>query len=429
MKKIVLLILIYFSYILLGLALTNRSIPNQEGYFELSWNFSYIDFKKTLLSPAVTPLNFFVAHLIHVLTKISLSNAWKVMDLSASGGIVVFLIHIYWTKNKSKNLVFMLLPPLIIFSSIGFIYSFTSMSGEGMTILFAMLGVYNWQNKKFLTATFLFSLSFLAKYTIYLIGPGIIIWTLLNIKSYSKSEIRKIVIAGTFFLILFFTYHYLKNFGDFKLHTQYINDLTGKAIITNFPYYFFAISLGAPIIAIFSYLNPNFRNIYFLCALSALIMLLRRYFYWNHPQQVISFLMLYFFSHPKSISWIKSKYAFLQLIFSISLLLIMPLISRENPIFYKHMTTTESFKIDNEIYRDYHSGKIGYYLNRRFDEQFPNYEISYSGPEIDSIIRQTEYIVIPTFLGMPDYLKRLNQCRYFYQNQIGLNTIYKVVCR
>lgn len=91
------------------------------------------------------------------------------------------------------------------------------------------------------------------------------------------------------------------------------------------------------------------------------------------------------------------------------------------------MTTTESRAIEAEIKKDYHGGQIGYYFNRGFAESFPHYEISYMEPTWDFVIEDTEYVVVPSN-GLPFHLTNFKQCRYTFYTQVGMNTIYKVLC-
>ncbi len=418
---------LFCAIIGLGLFLSNNSIPNQEGYFEGAWKLSHINFTDAILSPATTPLIFLTGMLIERVLGISLANAWKIMDLVFAGFIGVFLIYVYWKTHKPTQLFDLATPVFIILSSLGFIYSFTSMSGEGMPIFFALVGIYLWQKRSFKTASLLFILSFLSKFTLYLIAPGVGIWTLVQLKSYSKKEIREIVIASMMFLAVFFTYHTIKQWGDIKLQTQYISNFSPSIILNNFPIFFIAVLLGAPLVAFFAFVYPSISNVFWLAGFSSLIMLSRRYFYWNHPQQIIVFWMLYFFSHQKSKEFLQKRFILLQIIFSLFLVNLLPVTIGNNLIFYKHITKQESFAIDNEIKKDYHGGKIGYYLNRRFDEPFPNYEISYMEHDWDFVVEDTEYIVVPTGL-IPEQIVRHKQCRLIYYATVKRNMIYQVKC-
>lgn len=421
------LIIVFFLVIGTGFLLSYGSIPNQEGYVELSWNLNHLNFRETLFHPMTTPLNFLVALVIERILSTSTAAAWKIMDLTFAGFIAVFITKVYWNNTKPKLLFDKFMPVLIITTSVGFIYSFTSMSGEGMPVFFALLGVYYWNKKRFIRASLLFILSFLSKYTIYLIAPGLILWTVFQLKYYSKKELKQIFVAGILFLSSFFLYHSLKQWVDFKLHLPYISNLSPQIILNNFPPYLMAIIMGAPIIAIFSFLYPSFTNLFWLCGFSCLIMLLRRYFCWNHSQQIITFWMLYFFSHPNIHKILQKRFMLLQSIFFFSLIVLLPINSGGLPIFYKHITKYDSYKIEEEINRDYHGGKVGYYGNRRFDVPFPNYEISYMAPDWDFVIKDTEYVVIPS-IGIPGRLLDFKECKYIYYKQIGLNAIYKVDC-
>ena len=199
MQKL-LLVTAFVTVLVSGFALSWKSIPNQEGYTEIFWNVSHIDFSEIIRSPSITPLNFLVAIVIERTLHLSVANVWKLMDLIFAGSTALFLTHIYLQKYSPKTLFHKLAPIIIIVSSVGFVYSFTSMSGEGMPVFFALLGLYYWQKRSFILATLCFITSFLAKYTIYLIGPGVLIWTLMSLRTFSRKDIRQLFISTMLFL-------------------------------------------------------------------------------------------------------------------------------------------------------------------------------------------------------------------------------------
>lgn len=422
-----LFISIFLIYICIGLYLSKESIPNQEGYFELSWNLIYINFEKFITAPNVTPLIFLISAAIHKTLNISLSSSWKIMDLIFSGFSLLFLTFIYWQEQKPKKIFEKLIPALLIFTSVGFVYSFTSGSGEGLPTFFALAGVYFWQKRKFEIAVLIFAISYLSKYTMYLIAPGLLVWTLLNFRNYQKKEIIRIFISGFFLLLFAIFYLSFKNWGDLALQIPYIDDFSVAKASHYFYFYFFVFLVGAPIVAIFYFLKPSV-NIFWIIALSAFIMLIRRYFYWNHSQQIIIFALAYVLTHKEASKFLNFKTLTLQFIFAISILSILPIYSYNLPLFHKHITTEESKLIETEIYKDYHGGRVGYYLNRRFDEPFAAYEISYMGTSSKSLIEDTEYVVIPTVSGIPSQLLSYTECKYTFYEQVQQNTIYKVQC-
>ncbi len=308
-------VLIFLAFLAVGLFISKDSIPNQEGYFELGWKISHIDFGGILKNAAITPLNFLVAVIIERLFHISVASSWKLMDLTFSALLGTFLAYLYGKRHRSNTFMPKILSAIVIITSVGYIYSFTSMSGEGMPLFFAATGLYFWQKKSFVPATLLFILSFLSKFTIYLVAPGIFIWTILNIRYFSRKNLMQLFVMSIFFASIFIVYHSSKNWADIKLQSLYINNFSPWIILNNIPPYFLALLLGAPLVVIFTFLNPSVRNLYFTAAVSAGIMLLRRYFYWNHPQQIIVFMMLYFFTDSKAKIFLQKKYVFLQLIF------------------------------------------------------------------------------------------------------------------
>ena len=395
----------------------------------MAWNLSYIDFKKTIMSAAVTPISFLVPYFLHKGIPISLALLWKLTDLFFAGLSASFLTYVYWKAHKPKSLLEKLSPLVILLTSTGFIYSFTSMSGEGVPIFFGLLGVYYVSQKNYFFAFITLTICMLSKFTFYLIAPGIAIWGLLNLRNFNKEEIRKIIFYSSLFILVFLSYHSFKNWVDIKLQFAYIDSVIPTSIVYNFPYYFLVLILGAPIITVFSILNPSFRNIFFLAAFGALIMLLRRYFYWNHPQQILMFLALYFFSSEKAKLFINKGNLLIQAAIFVSIISIFPIYAKTIPLFYKHQSVGESRQIENDILKDYHGGKVGYYLNRAFDEPFPTYEISYMSEEQYYDVVESEYVVIPTAIGVPAQLRKYPLCEFKYHKQTENNTIYKVACQ
>jgi len=396
----------------------------------MAWHLSYIDFKTTIMSAAVTPISFLVPYFLHKIVPISLALLWKLTDLFFAGLSASFLTCVYWNAQKPKTSWQKLAPLAILLTSMGFTYSFTSMSGEGIPIFFGLLGVYSIYRKNYFLAFIALTICMLSKFTFYLIAPGLLVWGLLNLKNFDNKEIRKILFYLSLFVLIFIAYHSSKNWADIKLQFGYINDIIPTGIVSNFPYYFLALILGAPIITMFSILNLSFRNIFFLTALSALFMLLRRYFYWNHPQQIIMFLALYFFSNEKAKLFITRGNILIQAAIFMSVILIFPIYATGTiPIFFKHQSVNESRQIEKEILKDYKGGKVGYYLNRSFDESFPTYEISYISNEQYHDVKDSEYVVIPTIIGLPFQLRNFDQCIYEFYYQTKSNSVYKVRCK
>lgn len=414
------------SVITLGFLLSWKSIPNQEGYFEAAWKLSHLDFGGSLLDPSVTPLNFLVSTLLERTLHISLTNAWKLMDLFFCGLLVVFFLNVY-SKTHTFSFIHNFAAYVVCLSTFGLIYSFTSASGEGMPIFFSVLGVYAWQKRSFIQASLLFVLAFLSKYTFYLIAPGVFLWTLLNIKNFSKKDFQKLCIGVSIIGSILLLYHGMKHWTELRLQLRYVNNFSPLVFTNNFLIYLLAVVLGAPLIALFAILNPQFTNLFWITSLSSIFILSRRYFYWNHVQQIISFLLLFVFTHPKAKEFLKWRFIILQIIFSVFLFNFLPVNFASYTIFPKHMTIDESRAIEKEISKNYHGGQVGYYLNRRFDEPFPNYEISYMDPSWDFVIEDTEYVVIPG-QGIPRPLPEFKQCGYIFYQQVGTNSIYKVGC-
>ncbi len=66
-------------------------------------------------------------------------------------------------------------------------------------------------------------------------------------------------------------------------------------------------------------------------------------------------------------------------------------------------------------------------MNRRFDELFPTYEISYMDPSWDFIINDTKYVVVPG-IGLPRQLTNFKNCIYIFYRQVGPESIFRVNC-
>lgn len=425
-KRIVLMILI--SYIFIGFALSWNSIPNQEGYFEASWNLAHIDFKKTLLSPGITPLNYLTVAAIEKYLHISLFNAWKLMDLFFGGLMITFLTHIFWQYQKPDSFIKRLIPICVSFSSLGLLYLSTSMTGEGPAIFFALIATYYWWKNKLSYATLFFLVSFFSKYTVYLIAPGIIFWTLINFRKYSAIERKQILLFGVLFMSIFLLYQYLKNWGDIKLQSSYSSSfLTVEKVTSNLPPFIISLLLGAPLVVLFFINYPSISNIFTLAGISSLLILTRHYFYWHYPLQIIPFLTLYAFTHQKAKEFFKLRALTLQFILSLSVITLLPVTFGNQTIFPKHITFAETKIVEDKIKEKYSGGKIGYYMNRPFNEPFPSYEISYMEKNWDFQIEDTEYIVVPG-LGLPRQLTKYDQCKYFFVSQVGMNSLFEVNC-
>ncbi len=427
MKNLLLSLFICLVVITVGFLLSWKSIPNQEGYFEAAWKLSHLDFSKSLLDPSVTPLNFLVSTLIERSLHISLTNAWKLMDLFFCGLLVIVFTNIY-SKSSFSHFSFQFFVPLIIsLSSLGFIYSFTSASGEGMPIFFSVVGVYLWQKRSFVPANLLFILALLSKYTFYLIAPGIFLWTLFNFKTFTKKDIQNMFFGISLLVSILVLYHGIKHWEEIKLQLRYVNNTSPLIFINNFAIYLFAALLGAPLLLLFTFLNPQINNLFLLTAISSMLILSRRYFYWNHVQQIVSFLLLFLFTHPKAREFLQLRSVALQVLFTFIIIIFLPITAGSFTLFPKQLTIYESQAVDREIMKDFHGGNIGYYLNRRFDEPFPNYEISYMDPSWDFVMDDTEYVVLP-LPGIPRQLTSFKQCQYIFHQQVGTNSIYKVMC-
>lgn len=394
---------------------------------EIAWNLIYVDFKKIILQPGITPLNYILIFIIVKLLQVSITNAWKIMDLVFGGLTMTFLVKFAWEKVKPKKNLDFLIPTLLIISSLGLIYPLTSMTGEGPSVFFTVLGLYLWSKKFFIKASLFFILALLSKYTIYLVLPGIILWTILQWKLYSSKDRKKVVLAFLSFICIFFLYHALKNWGDIIYQNKFTGNPSLSVLKSNLLPFFLSLLFGAPIITTFAVINPSLKNIFWLAGLSSLLMLQRRYYYWHYPLQILPFWTLYFLSYKQENKLLILKLIILQIIFTISLFSLLPIYTNKTTIIPKHITQNESFAIDRVILQNYHGGKIGYYLNKRYDEPFPNYEISYLEPNWDFVIEDTEYVVIP-FFGIPQQLLNYKQCNYIYYQQVGFNTIYRVVC-
>ncbi len=141
------------------------------------------------------------------------------------------------------------------------------------------------------------------------------------------------------------------------------------------------------------------------------------------------FMALYFFIHPKSKHFMKWSLVLIQIVITISIIYILPLEGEIQAIFPKHMKYDEARLVEKHILEDFHGGKVGYYLNRPFDEPYSAYEISYSQADWGTTLLQTEYVVIPTKVGIPSVLFNQPSCKYIFDFQTENNIIYKLSCK
>jgi hypothetical protein len=137
--------------------------------------------------------------------------------------------------------------------------------------------------------------------------------------------------------------------------------------------------------------------------------------------------MLYVITTPEIYKKITIRGIFLQIVFAFCLYAVLPIKIAGAEVYPLHQSIYESFAIESAILKNYHGGQVGYYLNRRFDEPFPNYEISYMKPDWNFIMDQTEYIVVPN-AGLPDQVLNFTECRYVFYKQVGSQSIYQVNC-
>lgn len=426
--RFTLLIFTFFSILILGFLLSWDSLPDQEGYFEMSWNLVYHDFGKILMTGFVTPLNFFVVTLIHKLTSVSLSNSWKIMDLSAGGVLGAFLVWVFWRHQKPQKFIDLIKPIAIMVGSFCFVYPLTSMTGEGLAVCFAAVAIYFFSQKKYHLATPLFILSFLSKYTIYLITPGIILWVILKRNTLSADDKKNLIRSLVIFLTVFFTYHFIKNWADIRLQSAYNTQFNPLYLLSNLPFFMITLGLGTPLLLWFVFSNFSFSNLFILASFSALVMMLRRYFFWHYPVQIVPFLVLYAFTHKNALVFFSWRRIIVQLTLMIALIHLLPIQFGKTTIFPKKTTISTMKKVDLEIQKDYKGGKVGYYQNRRFDETWPHYEISYLDPSWDFEIQASEYVVIPTALGIPAQLTQFENCQYIFVKKVETQSIYRVKC-
>lgn len=422
----------YISYvsaflvvIVIGLLMSWKSIPNQEGYYEVSWNLTYLDFKKYILWDIVTPINFLLPYLLVKITPLSLANAWKIIDLFFGGLVAVFLSYQANKRNQFIKFSDMLKTPLLIAGSIGAILPLTSMTGEGLSVLVSLLGLHAWISNSFILGGLLFCVAFLSKYTIYLILPGIGIWTLMNWLTFTQAQRRRIIFSGVMLLSAFFLYQSLKNWGDILSQAGLSNVLYGFK--SNPPYFIVVLVIGSPIILTLSLLKPNLKHLFWICSLSAFICFQTRYLIWHYPYQIIPLLFYFVLTQPGLMKLISYRMILLQLVFTLCLYLTLPL-KIDNIILYpKHVTYDEMNKVAEIIKTSYSGGKVGYYMNRPFDEPFPVYEISYMDPSSRFQIEQTEYVVLPNGI-IPQILTSFPGCELRFVKTVQLDSIYKVTC-
>lgn len=430
--KRLLLIVTFAAVFTLGFLLSWDSIANQAGYTEIAWYISHIDFTKHILQSAFAPLNYLFVVGLERLAGISIGNAWKITDLTFGGLLSMFLVNQYWSTRKPKTLLEHLLPLLTICGTFGLIYSLTSMTGEGTSIFFAVVSVYYWQKRKFLIAVPFLYLSFLSKYTLYLIAPGVFLWTLIHFRELLRKQKFLLILALALLLTGIFSYNFVKHFRDITGQSTYSGNFSltvflSQKLPVNMPLFLLALVLGAPLATSFVILQPGITNIYWLSGISSLFVLNTRYFDWYYPVEIIPFFLLYLFTHPQNQRFLKFETALLQILLATLIALHLPLEVAKRPLFPKHVTKFESFALEEIIKSEYKGGKIGFYQNVRTDFPYPAYDIAYLDPAWDFVIEDTEFVVLP-WGPVPERLTNFKHCQFMFWKFVEPYQIYKVSC-
>lgn len=432
LMKHVLKLVVFFGFLGLGFYTSWASIANQAGYTEIAWQISHIDFTKHLLQSAYTPLNYFFVVFLERTFHISIGNAWKLTDLFFGGLLATLLTHVFWTSQNVRSYKQLFIPVIMIAGTFGLYYNLTSMTGEGPAVFFAVFGIYWWWKHKFIPAAFLFLLSFFSKYTVFLIGPALALWTIGSWPKFNSPERKKLIVAILLGISVFTIYYGMKNWRDLTEQSVYSGSFSVQTLLEtrlreHLPRFTLALFLLAPIATVFALVFPQPFNLFWLASLSSLLMLNTRYFDWYFPVEIIPFLLLYLFSHPKFMQLHPLRIGMIQLVFTVVLFMQLPLSMGLKTIIPRHITKYDSFAIENEIRKDYHGGKIAFYQNVRTDFPLPAYDVAYLDPAWDFVLEDTEYAVLPVG-PVSSRLTDFENCRFIYHTYIGQAMIYKVTC-
>lgn len=214
--------------------------------------------------------------------------------------------------------------------------------------------------------------------------------------------------------------------GDISAQTIVSSKLAG--FVANPRYFIIALFLGSPIVFVISLLKPSFRHLFWLAGLSAFVVFQSRYFMWHYSYQIVPFLIYYVMTQPQLVRLISYRILVLQVFLTICLYISLPIKVDTITILPKHNTYYDMQAVQREIENNgYKGGKIGYYMNRPFDEPFPAYEISYMDPSWRFQIEGTEYVVLPNDF-VPPILTSFPGCELQFVKTVRLNSIYKVSC-
>lgn len=231
------------------------------------------------------------------------------------------------------------------------------------------------------------------------------------------------------FLVIFFTYHAIKDWADIRLQAAYNSHFSPLYLLSNVPFFTVSLTLGAPLFLWFVLANFSISNLFLLASISAFAMLLRRYFFWHYPVQILPFLILYAFTHKNALTFFSWRRIIAQSVLMLVVINLLPVQVGKSTIFPKKTTISTMRNVDLEIQKDYGGGKIGYYQNRRFDETWPHYEISYLEPSWNFEILASEYVVLPTAIGIPAQLTQFEDCKYIFAKKIETQSLFRVNCK
>ena len=382
-----------------------------------AWAIAYLNFKKNLFNDFVPPGFYLLSAGLHLLLKHGSLAFWqKVIDLLAGELIIVFF-SLKTISHKKWWLV-----PVIGFTSVGFLSPLVAQGGEGPVALLIILGLYYWQEKKFIKASLFFSLSVWFKFLFYFIAPALFIFSFFYWQKLTF-KLKRQLLLGTFIILLSIVlYQLLDNFQDltFQFNRQGIPQL--EVISLYFGWYLFTLILGFPFLLI---ANRNYKlNLFFYCGLVVWIILaIYRYcYYYAFPIFALFFASVFY----KNTAYLKINVGkiFLTVLFGISVFFILPYLTPPDATL--PIKKEEYQKVIKIISANYQGGFV--VIPMSFALEFPYKNYSHDGlPKDKNMLRQIEWIVARP--DIPEKLTAIKECQAIYQENISsLISLYRYQC-
>jgi hypothetical protein len=393
--------LFYYGRVYFGWKIFYDNFPH---HFFTNFNPSTFEFISTVLS-------FF--------THRSIAFWQKVIDL-VSGGLIIIFFSLRTINSKKWWLV-----PIIGFSSVAFWSPLISQGGEGIVSLLIVVGLYYWQQKKYIVGGLLFGLSIWFKFLFYFILPVVVIFTIYEWIKTSASR-RKQLLMGIFLILISVgIYQTLDRFQDFSFHlsknkaaSSLLTLNLSNPVLSSSLLYLYAVIISFPFCVIaHKYIKAN---LYLFCALFALLVLSMFGFVYYYSFPIVAFLFASMF-YDKKYPPISKRTVVLSALLSFLVFFRTPYLSSTRPA-----TKQEHQKTISIINKNYQGGFVVIPLN--FALEFPFKNISHDAlPADKERLKQIEWIVAQE--NVPQVLTQIPDCHLIYDTRISeLITLYRYQC-